>query len=168
MANSFSYQTISANNKREVVKLTGQIDANGEFGTTKIIGQNLSGALAVDSNNMVLVSACGMPRSSYRYSIARIIGDVFIPNGYLNLLWDGANSQTSIMVLSASGDYNMQDNLGNIQNTANGFNGNIICQIAGSGANNSYTVWLELHKDPRDFNQGQVQRPQDFGGKVTP
>lgn len=170
MANSYSNQIVSDSNKRTVIKLTGKLDANGEASNTKIIGRSLPGALAVDANNLVLVSAPGaVARSNYRYSVARIVGDVFVPNGYVELLWDGANSQTSIWCLSQSGDYNMMDNLGVINNTANGANGNVIVNTAGAGANNSYSLFIEIHKDARDFNQGQIQMPQDFNVRgVTP
>ncbi len=170
MANSYSYQVISDSNKRTVIKLTGKLDANGETSNTKILGRSLPGALAVDSNNMVLASAPGaVPRSNYRYSVARIVGDVFIPNGYLELLWDGANSQTSIWILSGSGDYNMMNSLGVIQNSANGANGNIIVNTANASNFNSYSIFLELHKDARDFNQGQVgSNSNEFNQRVTP
>ena len=170
MANSYSNQVISDSSKRTVIKLTGKLDANGESANTKIIGKSLPGALAVDANNLVLATAPGaVARSNYRYSIARIIGDVFIPNGYVELLWDGANSQTSIWIASQSGDFNMMDNLGVITNTANGSNGNVIVNTAGAGANNSYSLLIEIHKDPRDFNQGQVgSTSNEFTQRITP
>lgn len=163
MANSFSTYTTVDTNKRTVLMITGALDANGESSNTKILGRNLTGALAVDANNLVLASAPGaVPRVNYRYSIARIISNVNIPGGYVTMQWSGANSPGTIMNLSGNQDFNGEGNLGTIQNTANGPTGNIIFNAVGAVANSSYNIIVEIHKDNRDFNAGQIQRPQDF------
>lgn len=163
MANNYTNSIMSDTNKRFVIKLTGKLDANGESSNTKIIGRNITGALAVDANNMVLVANGGVPRSNYRYTIARIVYDINFPiPGYMELIWEGANTSSTLATISNQFDLNMQDNLGNITNTANGATGNIIFNSVGSATNSSYNIVLEIHKDLRDYNAGQIQRPQDF------
>lgn len=140
------------------------MDANGESGNTKIIGSQLSGALAVDSNNLVLVSSGGVPRASYNYGVSRINYDVWMPNGYVTLNWDGANA-APIALLGGAYDLDVQDNLGVIKNNATGANGNITLTTSGAGANSSYSILIELDKTPGgncDFNMGQIQSPSDF------
>lgn len=157
-------------NKRIVIKLTGELDANGETGNTKVIGQSLKGALSVDANSQVTVAMGGVPRTNYRYSIGRILSNVNYPTGgYLKLIWDGANTQSTIALLNGPFDLNMQDNLGVMNNTANGANGNIIFTSVNAGNSGVYTVILEIYKDPRDYDQGQIAKPQDFNYPgVTP
>ncbi len=150
MANLFSTQILSETNKKVIIKLTGQLDANGTTNTV-IQGRNFRGALAVDSNNRVLVSAGGVPRATYNYSVARIMYDVGIPNGYVTLNWEGANTGP-IAVLWSTYDLNMQDNLGLITNNAISPNGNISISTTGSVANSSYTIILELHKNASNGN----------------
>lgn len=158
-------------NKRTVIKLTGEVDALGETANTKIIGRLLSGALANDSNGMVLVTSPGaIPRTTYRYGISRIFADINpqIPGGYLKIQWDGATPAT-VAVLGNACDLNIQDNLGLINNNALTPNGNITFTTVNFGANGSYNIIIELHKNPLDYNQGQIQRPQDFNIQgVTP
>ena len=170
MSNNFTYQILSDTNKRTVIKLTGELDANGETNNTKIIGAQLSGALAVDSNNMVTVAMGGTPRTTYRYGIGRIVYDINLPstNAYVKLAWDGSQPAT-IACINDGFDLNMQDNLGLMNNNAGTPNGNITLTTVGVNSNSSYTIIIELYKNPLDYNQGQIQMPQDFNIRgVTP
>lgn len=168
MSNNFTYAILADTNKRCVLKLTGELDANGETSNTKIIGQAIKGALANDSNNLVTVAMGGTPRSNYRYTIGRIVYDVNLP-GYLKLSWDGANPST-IATLSGPGDLNIMDNLGAMNNTANVPNGNVTITTIGATTSSSYTLIIELYKNPADYDQGQTSiRKQDFNiPGVTP
>lgn len=165
MANNFSTQILTDTNKRTVIKLTGQLDATGETANVKIQGRNLRGALAVDTNNAVLVSAGGVPRASYNLAVRRIVYDVGIPNGYVTLNWDGA-TPGPIAILWSSYDLNLDDNLGLIRNNAITPNGNISLTATGSNTTSSYTIVIELVKNGvpgnNDFDMGQVAKPADF------
>jgi len=163
MANTFSYQTLVDSSKKAVIKITGTLTNTNETSNVKIMGRTLGGALANDSNSNVLVTAAGaVPRTHYRYTVARVMGSVAIPSGYAQLNWDGA-TQASMLNLSGTFDYNLsQGGLGVLINNAVTPNGNISMTTVGVSGECSYTLILELHKDGLDFNMGQVQRPQDF------
>lgn len=156
-------------NKRIVIKLTGELDTAGETANVKIIGRSIKGALANDANGMITVAAGGTPRVTYRYNIGRILATTNFPSGgYLKMAWDGAVPAT-IALVSTAIDINMMDNLGIINNTANTPTGNITFTTVNAGNSGAYTVVLEIYKDPRDYDQGQIAKPQDFNVRgVTP
>ncbi len=163
MANVLTAQTLLDLNKRAVIKFTGTFDGSGqETANTKIIGSLLRGALAVDANNNVLVSQGGSPRSNYVYSIQRIVYDMNIPNGYLTISFDGAVPAPAASIHAPWGDLNSQSNLGIIQNNAGTPNGNVTFTTVNAQANNSYTVLVEIIKDPSTYDMGQFARPADF------
>lgn len=162
MANTFTYQALVDSSKKAIIKITGTLTNTNETANVKIMGRNLSGALATDSNNNILVSAGGVPKTNYRYTVARVMGSVAIPNGYAQLNWDGATPGT-MLNLSGTFDYNLsQGGLGVLINNATTPNGNISMTTVGVSGDCAYTLIFELHKDGLDFNMGQVQRPQDF------
>lgn len=164
MANIFSNQTLLDASKRTVIKLTGMFDGTTgqETANVKIVGSQLRGALAVDANNAVLVSQGGVARTSYSYSVKRLIYDINIPNGYLLIQYTGSTAPGTIAVAHGEFDLNQVDNLGSILNNATVPTGNIEFTTSGAGANNSYTVMLEIIKDGKDFDFGQIERPADF------
>lgn len=163
-ANTFSDQVMFDTSKRTIIRLSGEFDfANSETANTKVQGRNLRGALARDTNNAVLLTAPGaIARTNYDYSVSRIWGNVYVPNGYIRIEFDGANSKSRIIDLSTgTSDFDTQDTMGSINNTANGANGNIIFSVVGAGANSSYTIMMELFKGA-DFDKGQAVSPADF------
>lgn len=175
MTNSFNDQIIQDSNKKTVIRCIGILDGSGnESANVKIVGQNLMGALAVDSNNAITVAMGGTYRTNYRYSVNRITYDVNLPNpGYVRLDWSGANAVAPIWLCSGKFDMNFQENLGPIMNTANGPTGNILFTTVGAPtAQSYYCITLELHKTASssgcDYDQGQIGsggrqgRPNDF------
>lgn len=173
MANSFTSQILIDTNKKTVIKFIGQLDNLGETGNVKVIGSQLRGALAVDTNNAVLVSNPsnsaynGIARTNYNYTVARVYYDVWMPAGYMILNWTGSTPSV-ICTCGGAFDQNFQDDLGVIPNTAVGPTGNISFTSVGAVANTGYTIILELHKGPNsvntacDFDMGQVRAPSDF------
>lgn len=169
MANNFNYQVISDNNKKIILYLTGELDANGEIANTKVIGSALPGALSVDANNNVLVANGGTPRSTYRYTVARIAHNVNIPSGYLRMYWEGTGTNSTLYDASGNFDFNAYNNIGVIPNSANSPTGNIIFSTVNASSNCSYSIFLEIHKNNLDYNAGQILRPNDFNfGGVRP
>lgn len=167
MANSYSTQILVDTNKKTIIKFIGQLDANGETANVKVIGSQLRGALAVDTNNAVLVSQGGVARTNYNYSVARVYYDVWMPTGYLALNWTGSTPSV-ICTCGGAFDQDFQDNLGVIPNSAVGPTGNISFSAFGSNTNTGYTIILELHKGPNsvntacDYDMGQIAAPSDF------
>lgn len=171
MALFFNDQILSDSNKKTVIRSIGVFDGSGqETANVKIIGSTLRGALAVDSNNAVTVAAGGNARANYRYGISRIAGNVS-GNGYLRLDFSGGTIGP-IMTLSGAFDYNMQDNLGVIQNQAVLPTGNVLFSTTGMAAGSAYSVVIEIHKvvpanttgfpAGTDYDQGQIIAPGDF------
>ena len=171
MANHFDTQILSDSHKRTVIKCTGEFDGSGqETANVKIAGMSLSGALTADTNNNVLLLTTtgalnGAKRTVYRYNISRIVYDVNIPNGSVKIYWDGANTQPTAFNATGSGYYNSDMNIAAIPNNANGANGNLLFSTSGAIANSCYSIILELHKDNRDYDAGQINTPGDFNFK---
>lgn len=167
MANIVTVQTLTDATKKAVIKLTGIFDGSGdESNVVKIQGRNLTGALANDVNNAVLVSNGGTPRTNYNYSIARIVYNTNITGG-VRLTWSGSPSSNAV-TLSGTGDWNTEGTVSVIPNNAANATGNILLSTANSVSGSHYSIMLELHKGPNqansacDFNMGQIQRPSDF------
>lgn len=166
MANNFVGAVMADTNTRTVIRFCGEVDAVGETANTKISGRMLKGALATDSNNRVLVASGGTPRTNYRYTIERIFYSTNFPSGgYLKLYWDGATPST-IALLNGTGDIDVLDNMGSINNTATTPNGNVGFTIVNPAANGFYNVILELRKDLKDYDAGQVEAPQAFNVRL--
>lgn len=171
MAVAASVQAIFDDTKRSVFKLTGVFSSAGtdEVNVVKIQGSQLAGALSVDSNNNVLVSQGGVPRTNYNFALGHIVADVNLPAGNsIQLIWSGSTAQTAATLSPGFKDMITESNMGTIWNNATSPTGNLLLTTTGSQANSSYTIFVEIKKGPNagnsacDFNMGQIQKPVDF------
>lgn len=177
MANFFQDLVVLDTNKRAVIKSTGILDGSGqETANVKILGQGLMGALSVDSNSAVTVAMGGTYRPNYRANVARITYNVQIPNGYVKVDLSGTTI-CNVATLSGAGDLNFQENMGTIGNPFSGATGNLLFSTVNASASCAYTVWIDIHKNGLDYDQGQIGsggrqgRPNDFNfgiGSVRP
>ncbi len=158
MANQYTYQALIDTNKRSLIKLTAVIDT--EMSNVAVIDvSNL--AFALNANGFIMSSNVN-PKASYSVSIKRFFGDINI-NGLLKLQWQGS-SNTDILVLGPSYyDIDLENGINSVikNNTAN-TNGDILISTVGATSNNSYTLFLDLRKDSKDYDAGQTADPVAF------
>jgi hypothetical protein len=155
---TFTYQKLADSNKKTVIKLTGFFtDSTQESNTARISANTLFGAL--DINNNLLLTG-NTAKSYYDFTVYKCWFDVNV-DGYLSLFWNGANS-APIFVMKNNGEYNTNSGQPSIKNNAISPNGDIGIETVGAVANNNYTIIIELHKNNRDYNYGQLTEPSVF------
>jgi len=170
MANIFTVQTIVDSTKRTLVKLTGKFDGSAQEGpNTKIFAANLYGAL--DTNGLIAAgNANSVYRSTYHLTVKRIQADV-AGSGYVEIYWYGTGTGNTTIVTAGANHqsiYEWDEDSAVIPNngpTAN-VTGDIGIATFGMGANNAYTIILDLRKNdsrfPVDYDMGQTRDPMAF------
>lgn len=168
MANQFTYQVIKDTTEHTVIKLTGRFDGtNGqEDNASRIQANTLYGAL--DANNVPLGTALSLSNTAkpyYGLTVHRLWYDTLnSTNADVELYWKADTSNT-LMLLSGNGEYDGASNWVTIPNPivgAAGCNGDIGVRTRGMGANNSYTLVIELRKDNHYYQRGQFNDPAAF------
>jgi hypothetical protein len=168
MANIFTYQVIKDTTEHAVIKLTGRFDGtNGqEDNASRIAANTLYGAL--DANSVPLRTALSVSNTALPYyglSVNRLWYDTLnSTNADVEVFWSSANNET-LMLLSGNGEYDGAGNWVTLPNSevgTPGCNGNIGIRTRGMGANNSYTIVLELRKDNHHYQRGQFNDPAAF------
>lgn len=167
MANEFTYQVIKDTTEKAVIKLTGKFDSTiQEDNAHRIQANTLYGAL--DANNVPLRSALSVSntaKSYYGTTVHRIWYDTLnATNADVELFWNADTSNT-LMLMSGNGEYDGAGNWVTIPNPivgADGCNGDIGIRTRGMGANNSYTIVIELRKDNAHYQRGQFNDPAAF------
>lgn len=164
MATVINTQKLVDSTKRSVVKIVCQFDGTAQTRITIVDAANL--AFALNTSGYIKTSHVN-PKSVYRTTIKRIWGQGNFTSGYATLNWGGSGNANSQIVTVGSGqfDYNF-DAEGltaaiPIQYLANS-TGDIIFSTTGLTANDGMTVFIDLKKDARDYDQGQTARPADF------
>lgn len=151
------------------VVLTGWFDGTDgqESQVIKIDTWGLRGALSTAANGTQLLAGNGNPRSSYNVSVNRILYSMSA-GGLINLAWQGSTN-TPFITLAGSGSYDPARGTDLVINPeafngagAPGHTGNIVLTTLGFGVNTEYSIVLDMKKDPKAFNQGQIERPKDF------
>ncbi len=166
MANILYKQVLVDTNKRSLIKWVGVSDGTTEANTVLLDVASL--AFSMNANNQIL--GTGTDRKSlYRTSIKRIYGQgVFKTKGHIFLKWQssGANANTPFIAIGDGHfDYNF-DAEGMtasipIIDSANS-TGNIIFSSNGNSNGDALTLFIDLKKDGRDFDQGQTRDPAAF------
>ena len=86
--------------------------------------------------------------------------------GYLKLQWQGATNSEIIVVTDDSFDYSGEAwggvGGGTFPNPEASSNGDILITTTGVAAGDAFTVFIDLKKDGRDFDQGQARDPAAF------
>lgn len=167
MANVFTYQVIKDTTEKAVIKLTAKFDGSGdEDNSARIQANTLYGAL--DANNVPLNSALSVSNTAkpfYGTTVHRVWYDTLnATNADVELYWNSANTGT-LMLLSGNGEYDGAGNWVTIPNSEigqDGCNGDIGVRTRGMGANNSYTIVIELRKQNEYYQRGQFNDPAAF------
>jgi len=160
MPNQYTEQRLIDSHRRTLIKITGFLDGNTASNNTVVDVSTL--AYALNANGFIM-SANTHPKTNYRTTIKHIYGDINVPQ-YLSLKWKG-DANSSIITLGPDRfDINMDGDgmTGVLNNPEANTNGDILLSTFGATTNSSYTIFIDLKKDARDFDAGQTADPAAF------
>ena len=161
MATTLTTQTLVDSNRRTVIKIVGS--GGGDSNASLVVAANLAFA----TNATGVISKVN-PKRLNRVSIKRVWGQGGLKDGRAILKWQGTNTHSNTEICTfhdSMFDYNFAS-MGSqgsipIEDVANS-TGNIVLSLDGNNLNDSFTLFLELHKDGRDYDQGQTADPAAF------
>lgn len=165
MANVIQEQKLADSNRHAVVKYVGVVDtvaANASL----LVAANLAFALTSNGNAVLTPGDTANAKVNYRTTIKRIWGQgQFKSKGYVTLNW-GSVSNTNIVTFGdGQFDYNFDaEGLScaiGVPATSTS-NGNILITTTGVASGDAFTLFIDLKKDARDFDQGQARDPAAF------
>lgn len=156
---TFTYEKIIDTNKKSIIKLTGFFtDDINENNSSRIQASSLNGALDIYGEFLTPEKT---PLPYYELSIYKCWYNIDV-NGYIILYWKN-DVNTPILILNGSGEYNLNGSCIPIVNSPeNNSNGDIGIQSVSCINNNTYTIILELHKNNKYYNAGQLNDPNAF------
>lgn len=161
MANLIRQQKIIDTNKRALVKFVIVSDGTNEANTVLLNVSTL--AFALNTNGYIMTGGADA-RSNYRTTIKRINGQIGSTNGAVRVQWHGAANSEIIAVADGNFDFDFQS-MGDgatIPNPETNTNGNILISTAGLAGGDVATIFIDLKKDGRDYDQGQTADPVAF------
>ena len=133
------------------------------------MGRNFGGTIERIDTRVLLTNAGGSQFNiaPYNVSVTRVEYSIS-PGAMVNLAWQGASSNLAFLTLFGSGDIDTTQGTTLVFDPsvtglgAAGHTGNIVLSTMNMAANAGYTIIIDLKKDPKKFNQGQIGRPKDF------
>lgn len=164
MAIANSTQTIIDTNKTVVIKRTGVLDSPEPL-TVFINPKTFKGLLNANGTSYQTGNTLTANFANTAFSILRVIYNVDAEVGHLELRWQGdvaGNDAVAYAFGVGSGDTNPLSNLPPVWNNAVNPTGNLTIQTVGTTANAAYTLILELRKNNRYYDSGQLTDPAAF------
>ena len=164
MANIITTEKIIDDNKRALVKVVVIGDGTNEANTVIVPAASLRFSMNV--NNQVM-SGLTDRKATYNVAISRIFGHCRTANGYTKLQWRDTQNTAIVTIGNGNFDYSFGD-AGSGRNAvlkANNLlasNGDILLTSVSQQINDCLTVFLDLRKDGRDYDQGQTADPVAF------
>lgn len=159
-ANTVTEQRIIDNNKRALIKYTFISDGTDGDDNLLVDVSMLSNTL--NANGYLMVSNTH-PKSIYRTTIKRIFGQAKA-NGSFNLQWEG-DTNTSIVRFGTGPfdfDFHSMGDGATLPNPEANATGDILLSLSGMQVNDFFTLFIDLRKDARDYNAGQLNDPVAF------
>lgn len=157
MATVLTKQTLVDTNRHAVIKIVGAggTDANASL----VVAANL--AFAINATGQVSTTN---PKRLNRVAIKRIWGQGQLSTGSVTLKWGGNNNSSIVTFGNGPFDYNFDagSTPGTIEipDQAN-CTGDIVFSST-AGATDTWTLFIDLKKDGKDFDQGGARDPQAF------
>jgi hypothetical protein len=153
VANSNAVAKLVDTQQRAVIKMTGIFDGTGqETGVIKVDASSL--AFAMNANNMIM-SSNTHPRSIYRLAIKKIVYNIGSASGHVKLFYDNsAGLDGTIIAVRGSGVVDEEGIVITNPNDSPNSNGDIVLTTLGFAANDSYTILLDIKKDPQSYSRG--------------
>lgn len=168
MANLIRQQNIIDSNKRALVKYVVISDGTQEANTVLLDAGSL--AYSLNANNQILGTGTDR-KSNYRTTIKRINGQMRSNAALVKIKFNGDANSEIVVFGSGSFDYDFQS-MGDgatISNPEANTTGNVLISTTGLGANEGFTLFLDLRKDGRDYDSGQTADPVAFNrGPAAP
>lgn len=162
MAATIHEQKIIDNHKRTLIKWVYISDGVNVANTTLLDVSTLN--YAMNTNNRIMAGGVDK-KSNYRVTIKRIMGSIHTKNkGTAMIQWHGSANSPIAIASDSFIDFNF-DALGDgavIPNPEANTNGNILITTANLQAGDAFTLFLDLRKDARDYDQGQTADPTAF------
>lgn len=158
MATTLTKQTLVDSNRHAVIKIVGV--GGGDANASLVVAANL--AYAINATGVVSQTN---PKRLNRVAIKRIWGNGQLSNGSITLKW-GGNANSSIVTFgNGPFDYNFDSGStpGTIEipDSAN-CTGDIVFSSTAGGGSDTWTLFIDLKKDGRDYDQGQTRDPAAF------
>lgn len=157
MATTLTRQTLVDTNRHSVIKIVGSggTDAN----VSLVVAANL--AYAINATGSVSTSN---PKRLNRVAIKRIWGQGQLSTGSVTLKW-GGNSNSAIVTFG-NGPFDYGFDSGSTAGTIEipdqaNCTGDIVFSST-AGATDTWTLFIDLKKDGRDYDQGQARDPAAF------
>ena len=165
MANVIKEQKLVDSNKHTVVKYVGTVDTNTS-NSMLLTAANLAFALTSNGNSVLTPGDWSNTKSNYRTTIKRVWGQAnFKGRGYVTLSWGSRSNTEIVTVADGCFDYNFDsEGLSSAIGVPTGVssNGDILITTTGVVSGDAFTIFLDLKKDGRDFDQGQARDPAAF------
>jgi hypothetical protein len=162
MATTLTTQTLVDTNRHSVIKIVGS--GGGDANTLLVKASDL--AYAINATGVVSTTN---PKRLNRVAIKRVWGQGQIAGDKAVTLQWGGNTNTAIVTFgSGSFDYNFDSSAtqGTIEipDQANCTGDIVFTSTATTGDN--WTLFIDLKKDGRDYDQGQARDPLAFNNGI--
>ena len=165
MAATIYTQTLADTTHRTLIKVVGICDASAEANTMLVRAANLSSALTANGNALLTLGDFGNAKSQYRTTIKRVWGQgAFKNKGYVLLKWRSDSNASPIVSFSdGQFDYNFDaEGLSAAIPANTAGTGDVVYSTTGVAAGDAFTLFIDLKKDGRDYDQGQTADPNAF------
>jgi hypothetical protein len=163
MANVITEQKVIDNHNRALLKYVIRFDGSTTANTLLVDVSQL--AYAMNTSNKIMVSNTN-PKTSYHNSIRRIFGQGQFKSGFGVALGWHSDSNTDIVTIGGGVfDYNFdpQGLTAAIPMVGANATGDILLSNIGSVASgDAVTIFIDLKKDNRDYDNGQTADPTSF------
>lgn len=157
MATVLTTQKLIDSNRRAVIKIVG---TGGGDSNTLLTVSNL--AYALNTNGYIVTGGVDK-KSVYRHQINRIWGQGQLATAgtSVTLKW-GGNNDLIVTFGNGSFDYNFDAQGLTAAIPLSGNTSGDIVYTSTAGATDSWTLFVDIKKDGRDFDQGQTRDPLAF------
>ena len=156
MATVITTQTLVDSNRRSVIKFVG---TGGGDSNTLLLVSNLSYAL----NTSGQIMTGGVDKKNvYRHTIKRIWGQGQMTQGKNVILKWGGNNDYIVSFGDGQFDYNFDAEGLTASIPLSGNTSGDIVYTSTAASTDSWTLFIDLKKDARDYDQGQTADPIAF------
>jgi len=156
MATVITTQTLVDSNRRSVIKFVG---TGGGDSNTLLLVSNLSYAL----NTSGQIMTGGVDKKNvYRHTIKRIWGQGQMTQGKNVILKWGGNNDYIVSFGDGQFDYNFDAEGLTASIPLSGNTSGDIVYTSTAATTDSWTLFIDLKKDARDYDQGQTADPIAF------
>lgn len=156
MATVITAQTLVDSNRRAVIKYVGS--GGGDANTLL----DVSGLAYSLNTNGYIMSGNTDARSVYRHTIKRIWGQGQMTQGKSVILKWGGNNDQIVSFGDGQFDYNFDAEGLSAAIPLSGNTSGDIVYTSTAASTDSWTLFIDLKKDGRDFDQGQTADPSAF------